>query len=96
MFSLNLGLGSLRMFRIFILLSRYSKSIQEMILVVRLSVPQAAAILILLIMLFFIFGVIGTTLINTVRWGNAVRESRWACLSLSLLTVSRPPSPPRL
>ncbi len=75
-FSLNLGLGSLRMFRIFILLAKNIKSIQEMILVVRMSVPQAAAILILLIMLFFIFGVIGTTLINNVRRGNAVRESR--------------------
>jgi hypothetical protein len=76
MFSLNLGLGSLRMFRIFILLARNVKSIKEMILVVSMSVPQAAAILILLIMLFFIFGVIGTTLISSARWGNALRESR--------------------
>ncbi len=66
------------MFRIFILLARNIKAIQDMILVVKMSVTQAAAILILLVMLFFIFGVIGTTLINTVRWGNAVRESRSA------------------
>ncbi len=73
---MNLGLGSLRMFRIFMLLANNVKSIQEMILVVRLSLPQAAAILILLVMLFFIFGVIGTTLFPTVRWGFAIRSSR--------------------
>jgi len=75
-FGLKLGLGSLRMFRIFILVTRYSKAVQEMILVVRMSLPQAAAILILLIMVFFIFGVIGTTLFPSVRPGNAIRESR--------------------
>ena len=38
-------------------------------------------------MLFFIFGVIGTTLFPTVRYGNAVRESRRAPAPLSAVSL---------